>query len=102
MPQRKKPALPPLEPWKPTPWEIEDAGAIQALERGAAEPHQQQRALKYIVEMLSGYYEISFKSGPDGDRMTAFSEGKRYVGKELVKLMRVNLAKFKDGPSEQG
>jgi hypothetical protein len=102
MPARKKPALPPLEPWKPTPWETEDAGAIQALMRGNAQPHQQQHALKYIVEMLAGYYEISFKSGPDGDRLTAFAEGKRFVGQQIVKLSKLNLSKFKDGPSEQG
>lgn len=85
----------------PTPWTIEDAGALQALANGNALPHQQVNAMRFIIEQLSGYYEISFRAGADGDRLTAFSEGKRHVGQQIVKLTRINLGKWKATPSEQ-
>ena len=101
MPPRKKPPeLPKAEPWKPPHYEIEDAGAIQALMRGQAEPHQQQRALKYIIETLCSTYDMSYR--PDGDRDTCFAEGKRFVGNQLVKLTKLNLSKMTGKPSEQG
>lgn len=100
MPPRKLAELPKAEPWKPSNYEIEDAGAIQALLRGEAMPHQQQRALTYIIETLCGTYDMSFR--PAGDRDTCFAEGKRFVGNQLVKLSKINLSKFKDAPSEQG
>lgn len=101
MPPRKKPAeLPKAEPWKPAHWENADAGAIQALMRGEAEPHQQQRALTYIIEKLCGTYDMSYR--PSGDRDTCFAEGKRFVGNRIVFLTKVNLSALKDEPSEQG
>lgn len=100
MKPRKPAELPKAEPWKPPYYEIEDAGAIQALLRGDAQAHQQQRALAYIIETLCGTYDMSFR--PNGDRDTCFAEGKRFVGNQLVKLAKLNLSKLKDAPSEQG
>lgn len=101
MPPRKKPAeLPKAEPWKPPHYADEDAGAIQALLRGEAMPHQQQRALAYIIETLCGTYDMSYR--PSGDRDTCFAEGKRFVGNQLVKLSKLNLSKMAGRPSEQG
>lgn len=103
MPPRKKlPGIPDIDPWKAPHWDIEDAGAIQALMRGEAESHQQIRAMQYIVNVLSGYYEISFRPGVDGDRVTAFAEGKRFVGQQIVKLGALNLSRMTGQPSEQG
>lgn len=96
------PGLPNIDPWKPPKYSIEDIGAIQALQAGTAMPHQQQNALKLIVETIAGYYEISFRPGVDGDRIAAFAEGKRYVGQQIVKLTRLDLAKLRNVPREQG
>jgi hypothetical protein len=102
MAARKKPAgIPEWEPWKPSPWEIPDAAAIQALSRGDATADQQKRALTYIVHTLAATYDGSFRPGPDGERVTAFAEGKRHVGLQLVKLVNINLGAFKDKPREQ-
>ena len=98
MPPRKD--LPKAEPWKPAAWEKADAGAIQALMRGDAPEHLQKRAIKFIVEVLCGTYDMSYR--PSGDRDTCFAEGKRSVGLQLVKLSQLNLSRFKDEPSEQG
>lgn len=102
MPRKSLPGLPKLEPWKPPDWDVADAGALQALLRGDASPEQQKRALEFVIKTLSGYYEISFRPGPDGDRVTAFAEGKRFVGQQIVKLIHLNLGAFKGKPTEQG
>lgn len=80
-------------PHKPAPYDKADSAAIQALSVGAANDVQQKRAFKYIVEVLSGYYDLSYR--PDdmgGRRATDFMEGRRYVGAQLVKLSKLNLA----------
>jgi len=83
-----------MEPWVPPAWTNEDAGAIQALIRGEAQPHQQQRAIKYIVEALCGAYDLSFR--PSGDRDTTFAEGRRFVGLQIVKLSKINVAAMRN------
>lgn len=85
----KEPPAPP-PPWKPARWEVADVAAIQALQRGDAMEHQQQRALNWIIEAC-GTYDLSFRPGDDGERDTAFAEGKRSVGLQIVKLINLNL-----------
>jgi len=81
------------DPWLPPVYTDRDAGAIQALNRGDADEAQQQHALRYIVESICSCYDASFRPGAaDGDRATAFAEGKRFVGLQIVKLIKLNLA----------
>lgn len=90
----KKPANP--VPWSPVPYGIEDAGAIQALLRGDALPHQQQRALKWIIESAAGTYDQTFyPGGEDGRRNTDFAEGRRFVGSQIVKMTRLALGNLR-------
>lgn len=93
------PGAPQVEPWKPSAWEIPDAGAMQALSRGDASPDQQKRALQYIIESLCGTYDMSYRSGKPDD--TAFAEGKRAVGLQIVKLIKVNLGAIRGVQTEQ-
>lgn len=86
------------QPWMPVPYEEADASAIQALLRGDAEPHQQKRAMKWIIETASGTYDQSFFPGAeDGRRNTDFAEGRRFVGNSIVKLSRINLSSVQRG-----
>ena len=92
-PQRRpaKPARQAIEdhaPWRPSDWEPADASALQALVRGDCPVHLQQRAMNFIVHKLCGTYDLSYRSGPDGERDTAFAEGKRWVGLQIVKLLK--------------
>lgn len=89
-PAEPKEPPPPPSPWKPARWEPADATALQAMKRGDAEPHLQQRALAWIIEAC-GTYDLSFRPGADGERATAFAEGKRSVGLQIVKLLNLNL-----------
>ena len=72
---------------KPAPWTDADAYAIKALQTGTANASQQQRALAWIVNGAAQTYDVSFS--PESDRETSFAEGRRYVGLQIVKLIKL-------------
>lgn len=77
-------------------WDLGDVGAIQALARGECEAHQQRNAMKFIIEILCATYDLSFRpGGSDAARATDFMEGRRFVGLQIVKLLKLNLSKLK-------
>lgn len=78
------------ERWLPAKWELPDAHCLQALARGEADAQQQQRALSVIVEKLAGAYEETFV--PRESDTSAFLAGRRSVGLQIVKLIKVDLA----------
>lgn len=82
-------------PWLPPSWELADSSALKALERGDANQDQQQRALKWILNSACATYDMSYRPGGDGDRDTAFAEGRRFVGLNIVKLLKLNPALFR-------
>lgn len=53
----------------------------------------QQRALRWIIERAAGTYDQSFT--PDSPRLTDFAEGRRFVGLQIVKLLKINLSTMK-------
>lgn len=71
--------------WSPVPYGAKEVRLIQALNRGDATPQQQQDALKYIIEVVAGAYDMSFR--PESERDTCFAEGRRFVGLQLIKLL---------------
>ncbi len=74
------------------PWEPADAVAMQALQRGEANEQQQKRALDWIIRVAAGTYNSTFHPGqPDA---SAFAEGRRFVGLEVVKLLTINPKAF--------
>lgn len=78
-------------PWKPPKFEPQDAAALQALERGNATPDQQKRALNWIVNGACATYDLSYRPGDDGRRDTDFAEGRRFVGLQVVKLLKIKI-----------
>ena len=68
-----------------------EIGAIQALNEGIANEGQQQRALKWIIEEVCAYYDLSYNPGDGGRRDTDFSEGKRYCGAQIVKMLKLKV-----------
>lgn len=74
-----------------------DAAAIQALAAGSATADQQVRALNWIVYFAAATYDMSFRpDGLGGDRATAFAEGRRFVGLEIVKLTKIKTSMLKE------
>lgn len=78
-----------IGPHLPAEYEVSHASAVQALQAGVATAHQQQLALKWIIEQASGTYEAHFYPT---DRETAFSLGRCFVGQQIVKMLRVNVS----------
>lgn len=85
-------------PHIPPPYDLADAGAIQALQRGDASPDQQQRALRWVIERASGAYEFQFYPS---DRETAFALGRGFVGQQIVKLLKLDLSSLRRQTNEQ-
>lgn len=88
-------------PWKPVAYEPADVVAIQALMQGTAEPEQQKRAMRWIVEQAAGAYDLAYRpGGEEGRRDTDFALGRAFVGSQILKLNRLNamnLRKRDDG-----
>lgn len=74
---------------QPPKWEPSDAAALQALERGEADASQQKRALSWVIHSACGTYDLEYR--PD-ERDHAFCSGKRFVGLEIVKMLRLKLS----------
>jgi hypothetical protein len=88
------------ERWLPAEWELADASAMQAIARGDADATQQKRALSVIVEKLAGTYEHLFVPGqPD---TSTYLEGRASVGRQIVKLLKVDLAALRNASARQG
>jgi len=80
----KKPAV--HQPWHPFPWNEDDAYALQAVAKGIANEGQQRRAIDWIIR-CAGTYDATFFAGqPD---CTAFAQGARHVGQQIVKLINL-------------
>lgn len=80
----------PISALLPPPYETADVSAIQAVVEGRADEHQQRRAMKWIIEMACQTYQPSYRNGPDGERDTVFSEGRRFVGLMIVEKLKLN------------
>lgn len=78
-----------LRPDAPAPYEVAHVAAFQALQRGDATSHQQQLAVKWLIERAAGTYEHHYYPS---DRDTAFALGRRFVGQQVVKLLALNLS----------
>lgn len=76
--------------WMPPAYDLADLDAVRTLGRGEADAATQKRALDWIVNVAAGTYDLSFRSDVDGgDRETAFAEGRRFVGMQIVKLVNL-------------
>lgn len=76
--------------WLPARYDVADIYAVQAVFQGKADPSQQRRALDWIINAAAETYELSFRSNDaGGERETAFAEGKRHVGMQVVKMINM-------------
>jgi hypothetical protein len=80
---------PEFRPWFPFKWHehLQAIYALKALQAGEATKDQQQVALDFLIKNLCATYDMSYM--PDSDRDTAFAEGKRWVGNQVIKLLKL-------------
>lgn len=80
-------------PHLPAAFSVADHTAVQALQRGAASPEQQQRALDWIIQQAARAYDLSFR---DGDALgTAFAEGRRFAGLQIIRVLNTRIEEQK-------
>ena len=91
-PERAERKLPLGTPWAPAAWEPADVVAVNALNAGTADPEQQKRALRWIIEVCAGAYEFHYHPS---ERDTAFALGRGFVGQQIVKLLRLNVSRMR-------
>jgi len=77
---------------EPAGYGIPEASAWQALSRGEANKDQQLLAVRWLLEGPCGLHDLQYRPGEAGRRDTDFACGKRYVGQQVVKLMKINIA----------
>jgi len=74
-------------PYFPVPYEAHHVGAVQALLRGDCAENQQKEFMRWLIEGCCGTYDQSFRVDPYS---TAFAEGRRFVGNQVVKMSRLD------------
>jgi hypothetical protein len=82
------------KPYVPAAFTLPEGYALQALERGEATPEQQQMTLKWIVNSAARTYDLSYRG--DSERDSSFAEGKRFVGLQIVSLIKKNMSIYQE------
>ena len=78
---------------EPAPLTPSVVSALQALERGEADPRQQQRALEFIInEMSRPYLPENWQPGPR--ELNDFAAGRAFVGQQIIGALKLNLSYF--------
>jgi hypothetical protein len=79
----------------PVEYDKADANALQALQRGEADPEQQRRALDWIIHKACMTYDQTFfPGGAEGERYSNFAQGRRFVGTQIIKLLSLALSRL--------
>ncbi|HFE8995039.1 TPA: hypothetical protein ACGATL_000276 [Raoultella ornithinolytica] len=76
---------PPYEPYE---WadNLPLVYALKAMHEGKATEEQQKLVLNGLMG-ITAYYDLSYRPGSERD--TAFAEGKRFVGAQVVKMINL-------------
>lgn len=75
------------QPWHPADYDEADIYAMQALGAGVASVDQQKRALNWLLHKVCGTYDETYFA--DSERNTAYAQGKRHVGLQIVKAINL-------------
>lgn len=86
--------LPPAAADAPAGFTVAIVGAIQATYRGTASEHQQKTAMQWIITQAGNVGGISFRAGDS--HATAFLEGRRFVGAQILSLIGMDINALKD------
>jgi len=76
-------------PYEPYEWadNLPLVYALKALREGVATTDQQKLILDGLMG-ITAYYDLSYR--PNSERDTAFAEGKRFVGAQVVKMINLS------------
>lgn len=82
------------KPYHPPEYDKTVVIAFQMLQKGEAAPHQQQLVLDYVINNIAHTYDMSYF--PESQRDTDFAEGKRFVGNEIIKMLKLKVGLIKE------
>lgn len=74
----------------PAPYEPVVAAGLKAMGTGTASEHQQRKVLDWLLRGAAGIGSQSFRGGDP--YATAFAEGRRHVGIQIMLLMEMKEA----------
>ena len=90
------------QPWQPSHDLKSEAGrkahaqlckAMQQMAEGTCTPAGQKRVLEYMIHNLCGTYDMEFRpGGEEGERASIFAAGKRFVGLQMVQMLKTSTA----------
>jgi len=69
-----------------------EASAFKKLMDGTAESHQQQAALRYLVDVLCRPHDMLYLPGEP--EATAFLNGRAFVGQKILKMIKVPIGRL--------
>ena len=78
------------DPWNPLDYDEDVVFAFRQFAEGKANEGQQQTVLRWLQYAcgVGEYADLSFRpGGQDGERLTTFAEGRRFVGLQMLKLL---------------
>ncbi len=78
--------VPHKDPLVPPDYVEADVQAVRAVFRGTATPDQQRRAMEWIINFNCCTFDLSYR--PGGGDLTAFAEGRRQAGLNLVWMLQ--------------
>ena len=84
-----------MEAHAPAPYDKDILMAIRAMIAGKANEGQQQMGMDWIIQQASNYYDLSYRK--NDSHATAFAEGRRFVGAQIVKMTRSETLKAVEG-----
>jgi len=84
-------------PYAPAAYEAQHVSAVQLLEQGDCPPHLQKEFLRWLVEDVCRTYDMSFRFDP---YQTAFAEGRRFPGNQVIKMLKLQASKLRSVTDE--
>lgn len=84
-------------PWKPTPYEQRHALAMKRFAAGTATGEEQKLVFEWLIRCTGVGDEPYRPGGEAGERDTLIAIGKASVGRQMLKLVKVNLSQLKGG-----
>lgn len=78
---------------QPAGFELPDIAAVQAVYHGTGTPEQQKRAMEWVIKQAAQIGGQSYRAGDS--HATAFSEGRRFVGAQILSLLAMSTEDLK-------
>lgn len=97
---RRSPAAAAAEhaPYLPPKYDPVVHAGLQAMVRGQASAAQQKKVLDWIIQEACALYQEPYRPGAEeGSRDTTFALGRAFPGRQITKLLNVNLSNYRGG-----